>query len=398
MIIERLEGETDNQLIYRICSLKDAIGTWDDVKDILNELLGEDYNESTYRKKFQYFNSLLDSNQDKFAESEKQLEEIENQKELLRQERYKIQTVNLERNRISRQNARIDLFAEQLKDCVNKIEVPKIEYIPIVKNNVIYVQTIADIHYGADFVSQNNEYSKKIVLDRFDILKSKTIDFIKEKQVETLYVLGLGDFIQGILRVTDLRINDSSVVESTVEISNIISQYLNDLSAYCKIKFYDVIYANHSQTRYLGTQANVMMDEDLGYIIGNYIKLALSNNDRIEVVLANKDELGLDFNVGKFNCCALHGHQIKNIDDTLKDLTIMKRKFYSYIFVAHFHNNKTICCGESKLNDCEVLVVPSFCGSDKYSDSLFKGSKASCMIYGFDEEFGHIETYKIILN
>lgn len=398
MIIERLENESDNQLIYRICSLKDAIGTWEDVRDILNEILDVDYNESTYRKKFQYFNNILDANQDKFADTDLQLEEIEKQKELLKLERYKIQTVNVERNRNLRQEARKELLFEQIRDCIETLDAPKIEYVPSNKNKITYVQAIADVHYGADFVSQNNEYSKKIAKDRFEILKSRTIDFIKEKNIETLYVLSLGDLVQGILRINDLKINDSTVVESTVEIANIMSQYLNDLSAYCKIKFYDVVYANHSQTRYLGTQANVMMEEDLGYIIAHYIKTALSSNDRVEIILPNKNETMLDFNIGKFNCCALHGHQIKNIENSLKDLSIMRRKFYDYVFTAHLHNNKTISCGESNLNDCEVLLAPSFCGSDNYADSLFKGSKASSMIYGFDEMFGNTETYKIVLN
>ena len=48
--------------------------------------------------------------------------------------------------------------------------------------------------------------------------------------------------------------------------------------------------------------------------------------------------------------------------------------------------------------DTEVLIAPSICGSDQYSDSLFKGSKSASAIYGFDEVFGHTETYKIILN
>ena len=52
---KRLDNETDEELIYRICLNKDTIGPWNDVKDILNELLNVDYGETTYRKKFQVF-------------------------------------------------------------------------------------------------------------------------------------------------------------------------------------------------------------------------------------------------------------------------------------------------------------------------------------------------------
>ena len=45
MEFKRLENETDEELIYRVCSQKEAIGTWEDVKDILNSLLGSDIRE-----------------------------------------------------------------------------------------------------------------------------------------------------------------------------------------------------------------------------------------------------------------------------------------------------------------------------------------------------------------
>ena len=62
MEYKRYEDETEDELIYRICSQKEQIGTWKEVRDILNNLLNYSYNESTYRKKYQYFNKLLYAN------------------------------------------------------------------------------------------------------------------------------------------------------------------------------------------------------------------------------------------------------------------------------------------------------------------------------------------------
>ena len=399
MIITRNAGETDEQLIYRVCSLKDSIGTWQDVADIINNIIGKEYDESVYRKKYQAFNTIMNANQDKFADSQAQLEDIEMQKEILKKERIKLQTVNIEKNRLDRQEARRELWYEQIGQYIKTLDMPKLENIKIRHTNVKYIQSLADIHYGANFKSSNNEYSKNITIQRFEILKSKTIEFIKDKGIETLYVIDLGDEIQGILRSTDLSINDSTVVKCVVEVSRLIAEYLNDLSAYCNIKFYDIVYANHSQTRYLGTKANEMMFEDLGYVIGNYIKDILANNKRIEVILPKENDLYLDIeDIYGYNIVALHGHQIKNIDNVLKDLTMQRRKIYDYALLGHYHSNSTISCGESYCNDCEVLIAPSICGSDPYSDSIFKGSKSASVIWGFDEIFGHTETYKIILN
>ena len=59
---KRFEGETDEELIFRICNDKEQIGSWQDVADIINELTGNDYGESTYRKKYQAFQKMLSAN------------------------------------------------------------------------------------------------------------------------------------------------------------------------------------------------------------------------------------------------------------------------------------------------------------------------------------------------
>ena len=73
---KRFENESTDELIYRICKDKEQIGTWQVVANIINELTGDDFGESTYRKKFQAFQKMLDANQSKFVDSDAQLEEI----------------------------------------------------------------------------------------------------------------------------------------------------------------------------------------------------------------------------------------------------------------------------------------------------------------------------------
>lgn len=55
MEILKYDGETEDELIYRVCSMKEAIGTWKDVSEVLNELLGYEYDESCYRKNINHF-------------------------------------------------------------------------------------------------------------------------------------------------------------------------------------------------------------------------------------------------------------------------------------------------------------------------------------------------------
>ena len=90
MEFKRLENESDEELIYRVCSQKDAIGTWDDVKDVLNELLDCDYGESTYRKKFQAFQKLMQANEHKFLDDDNYIKELRLERQELAKEKQKL--------------------------------------------------------------------------------------------------------------------------------------------------------------------------------------------------------------------------------------------------------------------------------------------------------------------
>lgn len=397
----RLDGETDQELIYRICSEKDKIGTWSDVKNILNRILHKTYGESTYRKSYQSFNKMMEANRNKFVNSNEQLEEINKQIEELKRERIKLQTSNIERNRIDRSVSRQEMYYEYVGNAITSIPLPEFNPFPIENKEgetIEYLVALSDMHYGATFKSENNEYSPDIARDRLVYLTEELVQFTQKNKIGKLNIVCLGDVLQGLIHLTDLKINDSTVVKSCVEICRLIAMMLNTLSAYTQIEYYHVPSANHTQIRALGARANELMDEDLEYLIGNYIKDLCRDNKRINVHLASEGKQYLIIPVNGYDVIAMHGHQIKNIENSIKDISMMRREFTDYLLLGHLHAGKQIVAHEGCCNDSEVLVAGSFVGSDSYSDSLFKGSKASVSIYGFDYVYGHTETYKIILN
>lgn len=398
MTLERFENENEASFIFRVCEAK-TTETWDEIGQFLNEKLGYNYSSSKYRKAYQSATKMIDANQDKFYDIDSKIEELETLKDEIKKERIKNQTLNIERNRLDRQNARWELFYEQIGKHIQEVTPPVVKSMNCVSNDKKYILTIADIHDGVEFVSINNKYNSQIVEDRFAKLLSETIKFVTEHNLEEITVIGLGDFVNGVLRANDLRVNDTAVVKSCVHVSNLMINFLNELSAYVKIAYYDTIYANHSQIRYLGTKANAMLDEDLGYIIANYIKTGLQHNNRVEVILPSDNDTFVEIkNIFDFTIFAGHGHQIKNIGTAISDLSMQRRKYIDILFLGHFHGGKEIILNEAVSNNVECIVCSAFIGSDPYSDSLYTGCKASCGIYGIDKKYGHTETYKIILN
>ena len=402
MDYRRLENESDKDFINRICSDKDKIGSWQDVANIINAVLGTAFTESKYRKNFRlysegYKDSQMKAIEEHNIELDKKLKEI-------KKERIKLQTLNTERNRLDRAEARQELYYEQIGSRLSTFEPPIFEdwnsEIAEIEESADeeYLLTIADIHSGATFKTEYNEYSPAIMMERFEELTQKTISFIKKHNCKVFHIVGLGDFIQGCIHMNDLKINDSTVVKATVEVSQAMAEFLNRISKYTKVNYYHIISSNHSQMRYLGTPANEIMGEDMEYIIGHYIKDVLKNNNHINVYV---DDVANDYknlDIMGYNIIAAHGHQFKNLNNIISILSSKIGTSVDYLIIGHQHNHKVLTGNDAYTFDTEVLVCPSFIGADPFADAILKGSKAAVMIYGFHEFEGHNETYKFLLN
>ena len=393
---ERLPNETVDEYEYRICSMKDAIGSWDDVARIINDELEQDYTESRYRKKYAQSQEYLSLGSGYIVDIDA-LDDESKESLNYAMERQKVHAQKLEMSRQIRQQGRFEFFYQNVKDAIATLPVPEFEPLPSSSGKKEYVLAVADLHYGSSYTSENNIYSREIAKQRLEDLCWQTIEFIKENGLSHLNIVSLGDTIEGILRMTDLKLNDIPVVDAVVEVSRLMAQFLNSLSVHCEIDFYAVSAANHSQTRPLGSKASELATEDLERIIVNYISDMLEANNRV-IVHTDLSKDYIAFKIFDFDCIALHGHQVGNLNNAIKDYSALHQKFYSYMMIGHLHSPQEIVVGERDHHNCEVLVSGAMIGSCQYSDKILKGAKACAKIYTFDEKHGHIGSTTFILN
>lgn len=107
----------------------------------------------------EYFKSKIYMNPDEFSK----LKELDKKLEELRKERIKIQTANIERNRLDRSESRQELYYEYIGKVAETLPLPKFkQLLGDEKHNINYLVGLADVHYGAKFKSVNNEYSPEI--------------------------------------------------------------------------------------------------------------------------------------------------------------------------------------------------------------------------------------------
>ena len=397
MQYKRYENETEDELIYRIRSQKEQIGTWKEVRDILNNLLNYSYNESTYRKKYQYFNKLLYANSSKFADSEAQLETLREEKRELEKLKKQIQTEKIEYNKWLREEARDKLITEKIVNAINnqeKFDIPS----PIIIDTISKREGLlcfGDEHVGTEFVVKGlfgetiNEYNLDVFYRRMSDLLTQTVKIIKKENIDILNIFSLGDFTDGVLRVSQLKNLKYGVVESTVLYANYISEWLNELSKYVKIRF-QTVQGNHSQLRLLDQVKGTFEHENMEMIVSNTIKYRLKDNpnfkyiDTMNGMMINK--------ICGFNFVGIHG-EVKSMEQALKDYQLMYDIKIDYLIAGHLHHSKSETIGIDK----EVINVPSIIGVDPYSIKLRKTSNAGATLLIISEEYGKEIEYSIKL-
>lgn len=399
--LKRMENENDEQYFYRICNMKETLGfTWPQMAEIFNNEFGCNKGDTAYRKEWAAFNKIFNANVDKLVGDSAYLNEVKEATQKLEKERHKLNATKIEIHRNSRQESRSELFYENVRNAIETLPMPE-----IVANRTLhlvgskeYLLCLADIQAGARFEVPTNTYSLDICEERFNKLLNDVANYVQVNGITNLKIVGLGDSVQGILRLTDLKLNETSVVEATVMVARMIACFLNQLSSYCYVEYYHVPTSNHSQTRPLGSKASELACEDMEYVIGNYICDMLIANNRVNVYLNNKSDF-IEIPIFDFNVLATHGHTIKNLDTALKDLSATHRKLIDYVIVGHWHNGKVIPGNEHDSHDTEVLMCPSFQGTDPYAFyKLGLSSKAACKMFVFDEKYGCTGTEKFILN
>jgi hypothetical protein len=333
-------------------------------------------------------------------ESDEILSELELKKIELLEERKKLQTINVEYNKISREKSRRDLFFEHVTQKIEEIgSLPSPTFKPLQINDgkKAGILGFGDEHFGKEFVSENNEYNEQIYLERMNKLLHETVRVIEKEQLDELTIINGADSVEGMaLRVSQLTALQYGFIDQVIKYSRYKVEWLKELSKYVKIRYIHIPSANHTELRLHNTSRSEMPKEDVERIIAAYIHDMLKDNERIEVPMC--DEGIVDFELLGFNIVACHGHQLKGKKNAIRDLSMLKRKFFDYLYISHFHHGSSLTVNETETNNVEVVQLPSVMGSDEYADTFMSGAKAGANLSIYETNKGRTISYSFILN
>lgn len=399
---KKLDGENYHQYIWRIDELVQSgkYKNWKEITPFVNrELFGEDEelyrDESAYRKAVKYARDFYEANV--FGIKDEYYKKIQTEKRELEKVKAQVQTEKLEYSRWLREEARDELITEKICNAVSSLlplNIP--HHIYPAHNSRAYALIFGDEHYGVEFELKGlfgdilNAYSPEIFEKRMWDLFNQTIEIVQRENIDMLNVFSMGDFSDGILRVSQLMKLRYGVVDGTIKYADFISNWLNELTKYVRVR-YQQTNGNHTELRMLGAPKGTFTEDNMGKVVSEFIKTRLKDNPNFEYIenptgyvyaeLAGNPILGI------------HG-EVKNMGNAIKEFSSIYGIHIRYLLAGHLHHNKVEEVGVNQ----EVINIGSIIGVDNYSLSLRKISNASAKLLVFEQDKGKTCEYILKLN
>ena len=386
---KRLENEDENAYIWRVCDNKDLIGTWQDVCNLLNEELHHDYNESWYRKMYQSFMMVFDSIKDKYFNNE-QLKQMEQKKQEIIKERYRLNDERTAYNRALRNDARLDARLDMLEQKITefgRISFPDVNNIHTGVNDNDLLVLLSDLHIGQTFKSFNGEYNTKIAQTRMGQYLKKIIEIGKKYNSDKCYVSLQGDLISNSIHKSIAITNQENVIQQIKFASELITAFIYELSHAFNRVIVTSVSGNHSR---LDKKEDALKDERLDDLVIWYMDAALKNVNNVDIITNNPDTTFAVMDIRGKKYINVHGDYDAFSKNGVASLSMMLGFFPYAITFGHLHT-----CAMSDESGIKIIRGGSLAGSgDDYTIEKRLTGKASQMVCVCTDK--GIESYNIV--
>lgn len=386
---KRLENEDENAYIWRVCDNKDLIGTWQDVCNLLNDELHHDYNESWYRKMYQSFMMVFDSIKDKYFDN-KQLKQMEQKKQEIIKERYRLNDERTAYNRALRNDARLDARLDMLEQKITefgKVNFPDVNNISTETNDNDLLVLLSDLHIGQTFKSFNGEYNTKIAQTRMGQYLKKIIEIGKQYNSDKCYVSLQGDLISNSIHKSIAITNQENVIQQIKFASELITAFIYELSHAFNRVIVTSVSGNHSR---LDKKEDALKDERLDDLVIWYMDAALKNVNNVDIITNNPDTTFAVMDIRGKKYINVHGDYDAFSKNGVASLSMMLGFFPYAITFGHLHT-----CAMSDESGIKIIRGGSLAGSgDDYTIEKRLTGKASQMVCVCTDK--GIESYNIV--
>lgn len=336
---------------------------WQDVADFRSEYVGDLEHRDTVRKGSKLLYEYIDAGW--VNEPTENITSDSSELIAMRKERIKLSDARVDYNRLIRQEARKESYADMVKNIicqnVEPINIP-VHY-TLFNSSTDLLCHLTDIHTGIEIHNWKNDFDEEILKHRIEKFTSDILDIRGQHGSENCYLV-IGEILSGLIH-SNLRLqNNMDLMEQFKYISELISAMLIRMANHFNHIYVYVTPGNHS--RVSPKKEEALDGENMDVLLPFYLKARLQNIENISICDNTIEPEIAMFNIRGNNVFAAHGHK-DNPSSVVQNFTMLFGIKPDIVLLGHRHTN-----GLTTVYDVKIIESGCVSGSDQFSTSIRK--------------------------
>ena len=291
----------------------------------------------------------------------KVLDDIDARRIAFEKEKQKFYDQRMAYNKMIRDRSREEEINEIIRDCIQKSNLPKLEFEGVLypEGHSTLLVSLNDIHYGANIDNAWRRYNSRICAHMFEEYLEKALRIANVHGCEDCVVWAAGDVISGNIHRNIQVTNKENVIEQVMGASELIAEFLAELSRNFKTVRFVSVAGNHSRIE--PNKDNAIHGERLDNLVEWYLAARLQNFDNIIIT----DEYKMDDTISVFEVrgkiyVLCHGDFDGSYTKVQSLQTMVQQPVYA-ILSGHRHHNQT-----DVAQGVRTVMAGSFQGMDDF--------------------------------
>lgn len=338
----------------------------DDYEDLSERLFGEGncYSASEVRKRMYGMKAVIDIiDREGFAEaaSGDKSAELDERLITLQKERQKFFDQRASFTKVVRERSRQEELNEILVAALSSGNLPSLDYEPsdVEPSDNDLLVSLNDIHYGATHSNFYGEYNSDVCRQMMAGYLDKIIHIGEQHHSENCIVWQNGDAISGSIHRSIQVTNKENVIEQLTGVSELIAQFIAELSKHFNKVLFVSVAGNHSRIE--PNKENALLEERLDDLIEWYLKARLQNFGNVVIGAGEKlDPTMYVIDIRGLTYCGVHG-DFEGSDAKVQALQTMARRPLYAVLSGHKHHNRI-----DNVQGIKTVMAGSFLGVDDY--------------------------------
>ena len=357
----------------------------DDYEELSERLFGEGncFSASEVRKRMYGMKAIIEAIERDGEESIRDadtLSALDVKKIELQMERQKFYDQRNAFNRLIRERSRQEELNEILVEAVKAGNLPQLHYerFDIAPSDNDLLVSLNDIHYGANVSNFWNTYNSDVCREMMCRYLDRIISIGETHRSENCVVWANGDEISGNIHQSIAVTNKENVIEQIKGVSELIAEFLAELSRHFSNVTFVSVAGNHSRIEpnkdraLISERLDDLVEWYLGARLQNFENITIGGGEKIDHTIYLVDVRGQTY-------CGVHG-DFDGSASKVQALQAMAGKPIYAVLSGHLHHNKI-----DEVQGVKTIMAGSFLGMDDYCVQKRIVGRAEQMVCVCDE-------------